>query len=204
MRCSGQTEDELRRQGYLRPAGVDEAGRGALFGAVYAAAVVLDPGRPVRGIADSKVLTAEQRCELSMLIKGAAASWAIGTASAGEVDRINVLQASRLAMRRAVEALDTPCDYLLVDAISIDWPLPQQGIIKGDATVRAIAAASILAKTARDAAMEDLDRLYPGYGIARHKGYPTAEHRDALRRLGPTPLHRMTFRPVQEALQAVL
>ena len=204
MRCTGKHEEELRRRGFRHPAGVDEAGRGALFGPVYAAAVVLDPGRPVRGIADSKVLTPAQRDALAVLIKGAAVSWAIGMATAEEIDRINILQASRLAMKRAVAALPTPCDYLLIDAITIDSRVPQMGIIKGDVKVRAIAAASILAKTARDTAMEELDHLYPGYGIAKHKGYPTAEHRAALLCLGPTPLHRRTFGPVMEALQASL
>lgn len=204
MRCTNQLEDEVRRTGYVRIAGVDEAGRGCLFGPVFAAAVILDPARSIRGLADSKTLPAERRDELAVEIRAYAAAWAVASASPGEIDRINILQASRLAMRRAVEALHPPCDYLLVDATSVDWPVPQQALIKGDARVRAIAAASILAKVGRDRCIEELDARYPGYGLARHKGYPTAEHKEALMRLGPTELHRRSYLPVQLALQRCL
>lgn len=204
MRCTGQVEAEVRREGFLRIAGVDEAGRGCLFGPVFAAAVVLDPERPVAGLADSKTLPAERREELAAAIRERAAAWAVASASAAEIDRINIREASRLAMRRAVESLDPPCDYLLVDALTIDWPVPQQALIKGDARVTAIAAASILAKVERDACLTSLAAEYPGYGLDRHKGYPTVEHREALRQLGPTPLHRRSYAPVREALQSLL
>ncbi|WP_321473266.1 ribonuclease HII [uncultured Paludibaculum sp.] len=194
----------MRRTGYVRIAGVDEAGRGCLFGPVFAAAVILDPSRPVEGLADSKTLTSERRAELAELIRARAAAWAVASASAAEIDQINILQASRLAMRRAVESLNPPCDYLLVDATTIDWPVPQQALIKGDARVRAIAAASILAKVGRDECIGQLDLQYPGYGLARHKGYPTAEHKEALWRLGPTDLHRRSYAPVLQALQRTL
>lgn len=204
MRCTGQVEAAVRREGFLRIAGVDEAGRGCLFGPVFAAAVVLDPERPVAGLADSKTLPAERREELAAAIRERAAAWAVASASAAEIDRINIREASRLAMRRAVESLDPPCDYLLVDALTIDWPVPQQALIKGDARVTAIAAASILAKVERDACLTSLAAEYPGYGLDRHKGYPTVEHREALRQLGPTPLHRRSYAPVREALQSPL
>jgi len=190
--------------GYWRIAGVDEAGRGCLFGPVFAAAVILDPARPIRGLADSKTLDEDRRDELSVLIRERAAAWAVASATAAEIDRINILEASRLAMRRAVEALNPPCDYLLVDAIQIDLQIPQRALIKGDARVRAIAAASILAKVDRDACMRAMDEQYPGYGLARHKGYATEEHREALRRLGPTALHRRSYAPVIDALQGLL
>lgn len=190
--------------GYARVAGVDEAGRGCLFGPVFAAAVILDPARPIRGLADSKTLPESRRIELDALIRERAVAWAVASADASEIDQINILQASRLAMRRAVASLPVPCDYLLVDALTIDWPVPQQALIKGDARVRAIAAASILAKVGRDACVDSLDAVYPGYGLSRHKGYPTPEHREALRRLGPCPLHRRSYAPVLEALQGTL
>ncbi len=204
MPCTSQREEQARRQGYHRIAGIDEVGRGCLFGPVMAAAVVLDPARPIAGLADSKTLDAKRRDELAALIEQRAAAFAVASASPAEIDRLNIRQASRLAMLRAVEAIAPPCDYLLVDALTIDLPLPQQALIKGDARVSAIAAASIVAKVARDRLMASLDADYPGYGLAQHKGYPTAEHRQALRRLGPTPLHRRSFSPVSEALQGTL
>jgi ribonuclease HII len=201
MRCTSEQEDALRREGYSLVAGVDEAGRGALFGPVYAAAVILDPARRIHGLADSKVLSPARREELAPLIRSSAVAWAIGTADAAEIDRINIYQASRLAMKRAVGALLPAPDYLLIDALTIDWPSPQRGIIKGDAQVECIAAASILAKTSRDDCMREMDLRYPGYGLARHKGYPTREHQDALRKLGVTDLHRRTYAPVAAAAQ---
>ncbi|MBL0157549.1 MAG: ribonuclease HII [Bryobacterales bacterium] len=204
MPCTSQFEEEARRLGYSRIAGVDEVGRGCLFGPVYAAAVILDPGRPIRGLADSKTLDEERREELARQIRASAVAFAIGSATADEIDRINIRQASRLAMRRAVEAIQPACDYLLVDALTIDLPLPQQALIKGDARVRSIAAASILAKVERDHLLAELDAAYPGYGMARHKGYPTPEHKEALVRLGATALHRRSFAPVREVLQGTL
>lgn len=204
MRCTAEIEDALYLQGYRRVAGLDEAGRGCLFGPVCAAAVIFEPSRRIAGLADSKTLDEAQRERLAGLIRDAALAWSVAWASAGEIDAINIREASRLAMKRAAEALSPHPDYLLVDALSLDLPLPQQALIKGDARVEAIAAASILAKTARDARMRELDAEYPGYGLARHKGYPTAEHIDALDRLGPAPLHRRSFAPVRERLQGRL
>jgi ribonuclease HII len=204
MRCTSQVEDACARDGYSLVAGVDEAGRGCLFGPVYAGAVILDAARPIRGLADSKVLTPERRTELARMIRQHAIAWAVGTASAQEIDRINIYQASRLAMKRAVEALAPAPQYLLIDALTIDWLGPQQSIIKGDATVRSIAAASIIAKTSRDAHLVELDLQFPGYGLARHKGYGTPEHVEALRRLGPTGEHRRSYAPVANAFQALL
>ncbi|MCC7154446.1 MAG: ribonuclease HII [Bryobacterales bacterium] len=204
FRCTGALEGSLRRQGYRYVAGTDEAGRGSLFGPVVAAAVILDPGRPVRGINDSKQVAAPVRESLAESIKRAAVAWAVGLASAGEIDAINIYQASRLAMRRAVEGLSPKCDYLLVDALKVDWPVPQQALIKGDARVRAIAAASILAKVDRDARLCEFDRHYPGYNLASNKGYPTPDHLEALQRLGPTPLHRRSYAPVQLSMQLML
>lgn len=201
MRCTSDQEDATRREGYTLVAGVDEAGRGALFGPVYAAAVILDPARKVHGLADSKVLTPARRAELAVVIRENAMAWAVGTASASEIDSINIYQASRLAMKRAVDALHPAPDYLLIDALTIDWAGPQCGIVKGDAQVECIAAASILAKTSRDACMEAMDREYPGYGLARHKGYPTREHQEALHRLGVTDQHRQSYAPVAAAAQ---
>jgi ribonuclease HII len=201
LRCTNQIESSVRREGYLYPAGVDEAGRGSLFGPVYASAVVLDPEQPIRGLNDSKQLDPKVREDLAHEVRRKALCWAVATASAAEIDRLNIRQASRLAMRRAVSVLNPPCDYLLVDALDIDWPVPQRNLIKGDARSTAIAAASILAKVERDRAMTELDRRFPGYGLAHHKGYPTPEHIAALRLLGPSPLHRRTYAPVREALQ---
>lgn len=175
-----------------------------MFGPVFAAAVILDPARPIRGLNDSKMLDVEKRTTLALLIRERAVAWAVASADAVEIDQINILQASRLAMRRAVAALNPACDYLLVDAVTVEWHCPQEAIIKGDAQVRCIAAASILAKTARDACIEAYESEYPGYGFAQHKGYPTPDHREALIRLGPTPLHRRSYAPVREALQGRL
>ena len=204
MRCTSQFEEEVRRLGFTRIAGVDEVGRGCLFGPVYAAAVILDPDRPIRGLADSKTLDEPRREELAQQIRASAIACTIGFATAAEIDRINIRQASRLAMLRAVEAIQPACDYLLVDALTIDFPVPQQALIKGDARVRSIAAASIVAKVERDHLLAELDAEFPGYGMARHKGYPTPEHKQALLCLGPTVLHRRTFAPVRAVLQGRL
>jgi ribonuclease HII len=176
---------------------VDEVGRGALFGPVAAAAVVLRPDRPVHGLNDSKLLDPERRETLALRIRERAAAWAVAAVDAATIDSINIYQASRLAMRLAVSRLSPAPDFLLVDAVSIDLPLPQQSLIKGDARCHAIAAASIIAKVYRDACMRVWDQAFPQYGLASHKGYCTAEHLKALDRFGPTPLHRLSFEPVR-------
>lgn len=191
-------ERKARTSGFRLIAGADEAGRGSLFGPVFAAAVILDPDRPIRGLRDSKILPPERREVLSGRIRERAVAWAVASADAAEVDQINVYQASRLAIRRAIQALSPFPDYLLVDALRIDLELPQEGIIHGDALSPSIAAASILAKVDRDACMCQWDGVYPGYGLARHKGYCTPEHLDALARHGPTPHHRMSYEPVRQ------
>lgn len=178
-------------------AGVDEVGRGCLFGPVFAAAVVLDPDKPIRGLNDSKILEGEERERLSALIKKHCLAWAIGGADVFEIDQINIYQASRLAMRRAVEALATVPDYLLIDAMKIDLAIEQLPLIDGDARCRAIAAASIVAKVHRDACMARWHEVFPVYNLASNKGYSTPDHRRALREYGPTLLHRFSFEPVR-------
>jgi ribonuclease HII len=182
-------------------AGVDEAGRGPLAGPVIAAAVILDPQRPIRGVADSKQLTPLQRSRLEVEIQARALSWAVGRAEVEEIDCINILQATLLAMQRAVAALDPAPRHALIDGDRCPrLSCPAVAVVRGDQKVAAIAAASILAKVARDREMEALDARYPGYGFARHKGYTTREHVRALRRLGATPIHRRSFRPVCDVL----
>ena len=196
MKCQAALENDLRSRGYLAIAGADEVGRGSLFGPVTAAAVMLCPERPVRGLNDSKQLTAARRETLSLRIRERAVCWAVASVDAAEIDRINIYQASRLAMKLAVLQLAPPPDYLLCDALTLDLSLPQQGIIQGDAQCHAIAAASIVAKVHRDAMMLEFDAIYPQYGLARHKGYGCPEHSRALRQHGATPLHRRSFAPV--------
>ncbi|MGD1095333.1 MAG: ribonuclease HII [Bryobacteraceae bacterium] len=191
-------ERAARRAGYRVIAGIDEAGRGALFGPVFAAAVVLDPDRPIRGLDDSKQLAPERREVLASRIRERAIAWACGASDAFEIDHHNILQAARLAMRRAVEQI-IPCDYLLVDAVTVDVAIEQKAIIHGDALSFSIAAASILAKVARDAALTEWDRVFPEYGLAQNKGYSTPDHIAALERFGPTNLHRFSFEPVRNA-----
>lgn len=184
----------------VRIAGIDEAGRGPLAGPVFAAAVILAPA-PIAGIADSKQLSAARRCALAAIIQECAVGWAIGRAEVEEIDRLNILQASLLAMQRAVATLAPKPDLALVDGRDRPvLPCRVEAIVRGDVSVRAISAASILAKVARDAEMVTLDQRYPGYGLARHKGYGTPEHLAALRRLGPAPIHRRSFRPVRVLL----
>jgi ribonuclease HII len=202
--CGGKYERAAQRAGYECIAGTDEVGRGALFGPVFAAAVVLSPENPIRGLRDSKELDPERREVLAERIRARAAAWAVSAACVFEIDRINILQASRLAMKRAVLKLGLSCDYLLVDAVNLDLPIPQDAIINGDALCQSIAAASILAKTARDECMRQWDRVFPEYGLARNKGYGTDEHHEALRRLGPTYLHRFSFEPVRISCQLEL
>ena len=186
-----------------RVAGVDEAGRGPLAGPVIAAAVILDPARPIEGLDDSKRLAPDTRERLAAAIRARALAWAVGRAGVDEIDRHNVLQATLLAMARAVAGLRPRPDYALVDGDR--WPplpCPGETVVGGDAREPAIAAASILAKTVRDAEMVALDRRFPGYGFAAHKGYATPAHLEALRRLGPCPAHRRSFAPVRALLEA--
>jgi ribonuclease HII len=199
--CGWTLEEAARRRGALRIAGVDEVGRGPLFGPVVAAAVILAPGYRFNGLTDSKKLTAKKRTELDVEIRANAVCWAIAEVDAETIDRINIRQASLLAMRRAVRQLALSPDYLLIDGRDvIDSECRQQAVIHGDAISFSIAAASVLAKVCRDRLLVELDREYPGYGLAQHKGYPCPAHLDALQRLGPTPLHRKSFRPVAQAL----
>ncbi|MFZ5511506.1 MAG: ribonuclease HII [Pseudomonadota bacterium] len=183
--------------------GVDEAGRGPLAGPVCAAAVILDPRKPIKGLADSKKLSEKARVELSEQIRERALAWSVAFATVEEIDAINILQATLLAMRRAVEGLSRTPDEVLVDGRQCPTlSLPVRGIVGGDDLVKAISAASILAKTARDAEMLRLDGLYPHYGFARHKGYATPAHLEALRRHGPNALYRRSFEPVRSMTTA--
>lgn len=197
IRCVSTYEREARERGFSCIAGVDEVGRGCLFGPVFAAAVVLDLLRPIRGLHDSKILSPDERAKLAAQIRSRSLAWAVGAADVFEIDRINIYQASRLAMRRAVEALRVKPDFLLIDAIKIDLPIEQQSLIDGDARCRAIAAASIVAKVHRDACLAEWDRVFPEYNLTSNKGYSTPDHKRALRRHGPTLLHRFSFWPVR-------
>lgn len=181
-------------------AGVDEVGRGPLVGAVVAAAVILDPNNPIEGLADSKKLSEKKREALAIEIKQKALSWGIGRAEAEEVDNINVLQATFLAMKRAVETLSITPDHLQIDGNQCppDLDYSMEAIIKGDSKIVAISAASIIAKVARDAEMIALDQRYPEYGFAAHKGYPTKRHREALLKYGVIAEHRTSFKPVRK------
>ena len=186
-------------------AGVDEVGRGPLAGPVIAVAVILDRSNPVEGLADSKVLSASRREVLAASIKERSLCWALGRAEVEEIDRLNILRASLLAMKRAVAALSLAPDMALVDGNQApELMCPVRTIVRGDATVAAISAASILAKVARDAEMNALDRLFPGYGFSKHKGYPTPEHLDALAKSGVSAVHRRSFAPVRKHLGQVL
>jgi len=183
-------------------AGVDEVGRGPLCGAVVTAAVILDPARPIEGLNDSKKLTEARREALFPLIQERALAWCIARAEVEEIDRLNILHATMLAMQRAVAGLHIQPDLVLVDGNRCPaLPMRSEPVVKGDSRVPAIAAASILAKVARDREMLALDQQYPGYGIAGHKGYPTPVHLAALRELGATPIHRRSFGPVRKALE---
>jgi ribonuclease HII len=197
--CCSRYEREARQCGWLRIAGLDEAGRGSLFGPVVAAAVILNPRRRIVGLDDSKKLTPERRSELAPRIREHALAWAIAEIDASRIDAWNIYQASRQAMIAAVSQLNPLPDYLLLDAIEIDLPIEQKALIHGDARSVSIAAASILAKTERDRRMQEFDQLYPQYGLAQHKGYGTPEHLEALRQHGPTPLHRYSYAPVRES-----
>jgi ribonuclease HII len=197
--CSSRFERAARKLGWTRIAGLDEAGRGALFGPVVAAAVILNPKRRIVGLDDSKKLTAERREELAPRIREHALAWAVAEVDAQRIDAWNIYQASRQAMTAALQQLSIPPDYILTDAMELEVLIEQKSLVKGDARSVSIAAASILAKTHRDARMVEWDAVYSGYGLAQHKGYSTPEHLEALRKLGPTPLHRYSFAPVRES-----
>jgi ribonuclease HII len=197
IRCENVIERELRARGFRAVAGVDEVGRGALFGSVFAAAVILSPDRPIRGLNDSKQLEPDRRVVLAQRIRERAVAWSVAAVDAATIDRINIYQASRLAMKLAIRKLEPAPDFLLVDALYLDVPVAQRALIQGDARCHAIAAASILAKVERDACMCEWDAVFPAYGLARHKGYSTPEHSDALASHGLTPLHRLSFAPVR-------
>jgi ribonuclease HII len=197
----GRTPIEEGADGLV--AGVDEVGRGPLAGPVVAAAVILDPQRPLVGLADSKKLSEKRREALAAEIRARALAWSLGRAEVEEIDRLNILQASLLAMRRAVEALDPAARLALVDGNRCpQLSCAAQAVVGGDARVPCISAASILAKVARDAEMAELDQRYPGYGLAGHKGYPTKAHLLALGTLGVSPIHRRSFRPVRVLVEA--
>ncbi|MFT6917078.1 MAG: ribonuclease HII [Motiliproteus sp.] len=192
---------ELHAYQGILVAGVDEVGRGPLFGDVVTAAVILDPANPISGLADSKKLTEKRRDALFDEIKARALSWSVARASVEEIDQLNILQATMLAMQRAVAGLGIAPEYVLIDGNRCPkLPCPSEAVVKGDARVAAISAASIVAKVTRDREMQGYEMLYPGYGLAQHKGYPTAQHLSALASLGVTPLHRRSFAPVRQLL----
>lgn len=196
LRCTLRYEKKAWSTGATLVAGVDEVGRGSLFGCVVAAAVILDPAYRVRGLRDSKLLLPERREVLAERIREHAIAWTIAAVDAARIDQINIYHASRAAMREAVLRLAPAADHLLIDAMRIDCELPQNPIIHGDALSASIAAASILAKVERDRMMREWDAVFPAYGLASHKGYSTPKHIAALREFGPTPLHRQSFAPV--------
>ncbi len=188
--------------GTIFVAGVDEVGRGPLAGPVVAAAVILDPARPIEGLADSKRLSEKRREVLAEIIKEQALSWALGRAEVEEIDRLNILQASLLAMQRAVAGLQPAAEFALVDGNRCpDLACPTEAVIKGDDRVAVISAASVIAKVARDREMMLLEEAFPGYGLAQHKGYPTKAHLESLQRLGVAAIHRRTFGPVRKILE---
>ena len=196
LHCTLRYEKKAWDAGALLVAGVDEVGRGSLFGCVVAGAVILDPAYRVRGLRDSKLLLPERREVLAQRIREHCIAWAVAAVDAARIDQINIYHASRAAMREAVMRLAPAPDHLLIDAMKIDCDLPQKPIIHGDALSASIAAASILAKVERDRIMCEWDAVFPAYGLASHKGYSTPKHLAALRELGPSPLHRQSFAPV--------
>jgi ribonuclease HII len=197
--CSTRYERLARQCGWQRIAGLDEAGRGALFGPVVAAAVILNPRRRIVGLDDSKKLLPARREILAERIRAHAVAWAVAHVEPGKIDAWNIYQASRQAMQKALESLGVAPDYLLLDAMLLDVPLEQKSLIKGDTRSVSIAAASILAKVERDRMMDQWHEVYPQYGLRQNKGYGTPEHLEALRLHGPTPQHRFSFAPVREA-----
>lgn len=191
---SFEYEEKHYKEGFSAVCGCDEAGRGPLCGPVVAAAVILPRGLVIEGLDDSKKLTEKKREKLFDIIKERAVAYAIAEASPAEIDEINILNASMLAMRRAVEALSVKADFALIDGnTSRGFEIPTETVVKGDSKSYSIAAASILAKVTRDRACEELDTAYPEYNIAKHKGYPTKEHMEAVKKYGPSPIHRRTF-----------
>ncbi len=196
LRCTLRYEKKAWAAGAALVAGVDEVGRGSLFGPVVAAAVILDPRYRIRGLRDSKLLLPERRELLAPRIREHAVAWAVAAIDAARIDQVNIYQASRLAMREAVMRLQPAADHLLIDAVRLDCELPQRAIIHGDALSASIAAASILAKVERDRLMCEWDSVFPEYGLASHKGYSTPRHLAALQQYGPSPLHRQSFAPV--------
>jgi len=199
LRCTLKFEKQAWQGGATLVAGVDEVGRGSLFGPVVAGAVILDPSYRIRGLRDSKLLLPERREVLAQRIREHAVAWAIAAVDSARIDQINIYQASRVAMREAVLGLQPAADFLLVDAVSIDCELAQRPIIHGDALSASIAAASILAKVERDRMVKEWDPVFPVYGLASNKGYSTPRHKAALREHGPSPLHRLSFAPVWNA-----
>lgn len=192
-------ERALFDSGITLIAGVDEAGSGCWAGPIFAAAVILPLNSRIKLIRDSKTLSAGQRGRVVEMIKKNSAAWAVGSASPSEIDEMNIRAAGALAMRRAIEGLSVEPEFLLVDAFYIpDCPIRQKAIIKGDSIVKSVAAASVLAKVARDRLMKEMEEVYPGYGFAKHKGYGTDEHRRALAELGPCGIHRMSYAPLRE------
>lgn len=196
LRCTLKFEKAAWQSGARLIAGVDEVGRGSLFGPVVAAAVILDPGYRIRGLRDSKLLLPERREALAERIREHAVAWAIAAVDAARIDQINIYQASRVAMQQAAMSLAPAADHLLIDAMRLDCDLTQQAIIHGDALSASIAAASILAKVERDRMVREWDPVFPVYGLASNKGYSTPHHVAALRQHGPSPLHRQSFAPV--------
>lgn len=187
-------ESALHEEGYTLVCGVDEAGRGPLCGPVFAAACILPDGLVIEGLNDSKKLTEKKREKLFDIIKEEAVAYCIASASVEEIDELNILEADLLAMRRAIDGLGVKADFALIDGnVDRDFQIPAKAVVKGDATSMNIAAASVLAKVARDRICIDLDREYPEYGIAKHKGYGTKAHMEALRKYGPSPIHRKKF-----------
>jgi len=210
LKCTTHYEREVWKAGARLVAGVDEVGRGSLFGPVVAAAVILDPAYRIRGLRDSKLLPAERRVVLAERIREHAIAWSIAAVDAARIDQINIYHASRLAMLEAVSQLAPAPDHLLIDALRIDFGCPQTPIIHGDALSASIAAASIIAKVERDRMIREWDPVFPIYGLASNKGYYTRKHVSALRQYGPSPLHRQSFEPVwnsaspQEVLEFML
>lgn len=201
--CGLKLENSARKLGMTRIAGLDEVGRGPMFGPVVAAAVVLPPRCRLKGLTDSKQLTEKQRNEFDVIIRAEAEALAIAAVDVETIDRINIRNASLLAMRLAVLQIAPAPDYLLIDGVdTIDFPCPQQPVVQGDSTSYSIAAASVLAKVHRDRLLVEFDEVFPGYGLARHKGYCSREHMAALARLGPTPQHRKSYQPVAQRMLA--
>lgn len=198
--CSSRYEREARKCGWQRIAGLDEVGRGSLFGQVVAAAVILDPKRRIVGLDDSKKLLPEKRETLSLRIREHAVAWAVAEVDSARIDAWNIYQASRQAMAEALRQLKVSPDYLLLDAMQLDVLIEQKSLIHGDALSVSIAAASIIAKVERDRRMVEWHEIYPQYGLAQHKGYATPEHLAALRAHGPSPHHRFSFAPVRDSI----